>query len=130
MNPEYLRTYQASSLESLLQEKAKCLASILEDILRDIAGREELSQAVLSDLEVHASRVKSLLLQTELSVDHRRWPYTTTRRQALEKQLDTLKEEKRRERVQAWQDKQKLKEEFRRWWKQYQDQKQRTRLLQ
>lgn len=52
-------------MEGILHDKVRCLTSILEDIQQDIKGREELSRAVIGDLEAHTSEVKGLILQAE-----------------------------------------------------------------
>jgi hypothetical protein len=51
------------------------------------------------------------------------------RRSQLETQLDMLKQEKRKEQIQCWQDKEALKKEWRQWFKQYCDLVQRAKII-
>lgn len=116
------------SLEDLVHEKVGCLATILSDIQRDIKTRTQLSSLVLSHIDTYYCYLKSQLL------DLYRWPLATSRvidhrRFGIEKLLEALHREKRRELTECWQDIAKLRSEFRTWFKQYSDLVQRARLL-
>lgn len=119
---------EPDALENLLTEKVRCLADILADISRDITGRAKLSENVICRIYQHYFYVKYHLLILE------QWPIAGNRaieqrRSGLEKQLDALLQEKRAEQVKCWQDIGKLKEEARRWFKQYADLAERVRLV-
>ena len=111
---------EPDALEGLLTSKVRCLADILDDINSDIAGRLRLSRNVIYRIYQHYLYLKSKLMELYL------WPLSGNRaieqrRAGLEKQLDLLKQEKRAEQVQRWQDVSRLKSEFRKWLKEYRD---------
>lgn len=119
---------EPESLEGLLEEKVRCLSEILRKILQDIDRRNDLSVDIIYGIEQHYCHLKSKLLRLEF------WELGTNagvdaRRSSLERQLDALKQAKRQERVQCWQDISVLKKEFRTWLKQYRDLVQRARLI-
>jgi len=116
------------SLENILNEKVQCLSSILAQINHDITSRGGLSQNVIYRIYQHYLYLKTKLY--ELS----QWEFGSSRnveqrRSNLEKQLDTLKQEKRQEQVQCWQDIVSLKKELRNWFKQYCDLMQRVKIV-
>ncbi len=112
----------------MLGRKMDGLACILADIERDIEARNALSRDVIDRIYRHYLYVKEYLLRLY------DWPVNGVRaiemrRSALEKQLDALKQEKRKEQVECWKDTAKLKEEFRRWFKDYNDHAMRAEIM-
>jgi len=115
-------------LEGLLSEKIRSLRTILDQITLEIVERDNLSKNVINHIYQHYSYFKTRLL--ELYV----WPLSSNRaiefrRTTLEKQLDALKQEKRSEQVQSSQDIALLNSEFRKWFKQFSDITQRSKLV-
>jgi hypothetical protein len=122
------RNKEPDALENLLTEKVRCLSDILADVSKDIASRAKLSENIIYCIYQHYLYVKYHLLILE------RWPLDgiraiEQRRSTLEKQLDALLQEKRAEQVKCWQDVARLKEEGRKWCKQYRDLRERVRLI-
>ena len=125
--PQYLTLHeipggtQEDSLENLVQDKIKCLAKILEQIEQGIESRKTLSATLLDEIENQYCYVVTQLelLETAGNPQHLH----------LETKLDALEQEKRQERTMAWRDTENLKKEFRTWFKQYQDIKQRAKLI-
>lgn len=116
------------SLEGLLGAKVQCLSDILADIQHGIQGRKDLFENVIYRIYQHYCYLKGKLFEMyQWPINHSR--AIETRRSGVEKQLDTLKQEKRKEQVQCWQDIAGLKKEFRVWLKQYSDLAQRVRLI-
>lgn len=117
-----------SSIDSLLMEKVESLASILGDINEKITERHSVSANVSGLIDQHYLYVKFKLLE----MNH--WPLNGVkaielRRSNLEKQLDTLLNEQRREQVLCFQDIADLKREFWKWFKEYCDVAQRMRIV-
>ena len=121
-------TEQKDPLENLLQEKAQCLADILGQIDLDIKSRKELSLNVIYRIYQHYCYLKSNVLEL-YTWELGRNRGIEIRRVRLEKQLDSLKQEKRQEQVQCWQDIAQLKKEFRTWFKQHCDLVQRVKII-
>ncbi len=116
------------SLESILNEKVQCLSTVLAQISQDITSRGDLSQNVIYRIYQHYFYLKSKLYelcQWTFGVNRN----VESRRSKLEKQLDALKQEKRQEQVQCWQDIVSLKKELRNWFKQYCDLMQRVKIV-
>jgi len=116
------------SLENLLEEKVQCLSDILSQIKQDIQSRKALSLNVICRIYQHYCYLKSGLFELYL------WQLganrsVETRRFGLEKQLDSLKQEKRQEQVKCWQDIAGLKIEFRNWFEQNCDLVQRVKII-
>ena len=112
--------------DRLLEDKVNSLADILNQIQLDILKRQELSQSVINQVYDNYCSLRSKLFQLEF------WELGVNRgidirRGFFEKQLDSLKQEVRKEQVQCWSDVSKLKKEFRTWLKQYSDLVQRVR---
>ena len=119
---------EPDALEGLLTDKVRCLTDILHDIGRDIASRAKLRENVIYRIYQHYCYLKGKLFDLYTwRIDGIR--AVEQRRSALEKQLDTLKQEKRQEQVQCWQDIANLKVEFRKWFKQYGDLALRVRVM-
>ncbi|MDA2933461.1 hypothetical protein MYX82_03870 [Acidobacteria bacterium AH-259-D05] len=119
---------EPESLEKLLEEKVNCLTDILGQIEQEIQKRNDLSQNLIHQIYSHYCSVKSQLLGLsfwELGAN----PSIDSRRNALGKQLDVLKQEVWKEQTQWWLDVSNLKKEFRNWFKQYKDLMQRVRLV-
>lgn len=121
-------TDEPDALEELLTSKVRCLADILADIKADVRQRAELSESVIRQIYQHYLYVKYYVLKLE------QWPIGGSRaieqrRSGLEKQLDTLKQEKRQEQVKCSEDIAKLREEGRRWFKEYMNLGLRVRLV-
>ncbi|MDA2934255.1 hypothetical protein MYX82_07915 [Acidobacteria bacterium AH-259-D05] len=119
---------EPESLEKLLEEKLNSLSDILKQIEQEMQARNDLSKNIIFQIYEHYCLLKSKLLGLSFwelgsnsSVD--------SRRSALGKQLDALKQEVRKEQIQCWQDVSNLKKEFRNWFKQYRDLMQRVRLV-
>ncbi len=115
-------------IAGLVGARVESLATIVSDIQSELAKRSSLSRAVLDCIEEHYLYVKAKLLELE------RWPLSSDRaieqrRSKLEGTLDQLAQELRRERVQCWQDKSRLKSELWRWFKEYSDLAGRMRLI-
>jgi hypothetical protein len=109
-----------NALENMMGGKVQCLTTILRSIQTDIQQRTEISKDVIERIYVHYLYVNTKLLEiNETPIDSNR--ALETRRSGLEKQLDTLKLEKRQEQVKCWQDIFKLHQEHRNWYKQYCD---------
>ncbi|MDA2925106.1 hypothetical protein MYX65_10750 [Acidobacteria bacterium AH-259-L09] len=111
-----------------MEEKVRSLAENLEQIEKEIRKRQQLSKNLIYQIYEHYCLLKSKLLGLYF------WepganPSIEVRRSALEKQLDTLKQEVRKEQTQCWQDLSNLKKEFRNWFKQYCDLVQRVKLI-
>ena len=107
---------QAPAFVSLMQEKVRSLSSILADIEQEARHRQSVSADVIHRIYEHYTYLKAKLFELYI------FPITSnraleSRRSALEKQLDALKQEDRRERVLCWQDVAKLRREFRTWLK-------------
>lgn len=118
----------APGLEDFLEDKVEGLGSILNDIKKETTNRETLSKNVISLIYQHYLYVKSKLHELyHIAVGHSR--AIEGRRTALERQLDTFKEEARKERILCWQDIAALNKELRAWLKQYLDIEQRVRLI-
>ena len=113
----------SDGLEMLIQEKLKTLVDIILDIEIEIRKRGELSLQMIREIERHYSYVKSKIFALDWGAG------LENRRLTLEKQLDILHTEIRREQLQKWQDPQPLKQELRHWLKKYRDLKQRTQLI-
>lgn len=119
---------EAGSLEDLLADKVRALWNILGQIEREIQGRKDLSGDIIYRISQHYCYLKTKLYELDI------WPLGASRsienrRSGLEKQLDTLNQEQRREQVQRWQDIALLKKEFREWFKQYCDLVQRVKIV-
>lgn len=119
---------QAAAFTSLMQEKVRSLSSILADIEHEAGQRQSLSADIIQQIYEHYTYLKSKLFELYI------FPITgnralESRRSALEKQLDALKQEDRRERVLCWQDVAALRREFRTWFKQHADLVQRVKLV-
>lgn len=122
---------QGTSLEKFITDEVRCLTEILSQIENDIQRRRDLSSCVTHQIDERYRQVKSDLLLLAV------WKYgaslssaslsTEARRVALEKQLDMLLAEKRREEIQCWQDIEQLRKERRTWFKQYKDLLQRAK---
>lgn len=109
---------EGASLEALIEGKAISLGDILTDLRADVATRRALSQSILGDVREHSCLVASKLLQLK------DWKLGANalvegRRRSLETQLDVLRAEERRELVHCWNDVAALKQEFRKWFKEY-----------
>ncbi len=117
------RQERATDLEQLIQDKLRTLVEIILDIEIEVRKRGELSLELIRGIERHYSYVKSKIFALECD------PASESRRLTLEKQLDALHTEIRREQLQEWQDAQPLKRELRQWVKQYRDLKERTQLI-
>jgi hypothetical protein len=118
----------AGPLDRFLQGKVRSLTRILRDIGQDVAGRHALSEDVQAGIRRQYAYVKAKLFALD-GWGHGRNPGIDARRGALERELDSLNEAVRQERVQCWQDAAALKKEFRAWFKQYADLAQRMALL-
>ena len=116
----------SGSLEGLLEEKVACLAKILAQVQEEIVERGELSQRVIETIRRHYCVVSTAVREVEHVSQAEDGGQ---RRSMLSQQLDVLKAEERRERVSAWQDTAQLKSEFRRWFKDFSDLRQRAKLL-
>jgi hypothetical protein len=119
---------ETDSLEDLLISRVGVMEQILADIQTSIQSRQIVSREFLQAVEDHYGYVKSKLF------DLHAWPFPSApaideRRGALEKELGVLTQEKRREFITCWQDIVDLKREFRSWFKEYADLRQRARLL-
>lgn len=119
---------QEGSLEDLLSEKVRTLSSILCQIGSEIKSRETLSLKAIEDVDQHYCYLKTKLFEL-YSWEVGRSRDVEMRRSKLEKQLDTLRQEKRQEPTQCWRDVAPLRREFREWFKQYSDLVQRIRLV-
>lgn len=111
-----------------MQEKVSCFANILIQVNQDIQKRNGLSETVIKKIYEHYSYLKSKLFEMYL------WPVggnraIETRRSGLEQQLNDLNQQTREEKIKAWNDVAILKKEFRTWFKQYSDLKQRVKLV-
>lgn len=119
---------EGPGLGNLLEEKVRCLSEILGDIEVAIKARGDLFGNLVYRIYQHYCYIKTKLLhvyQWEISGNRA----IELRRSSLEKQLDGLKQEKRKEQVQCWQDIALLKKELRTWFKQYSDLVQRVKLV-
>ena len=117
-----------ATLEDLVLGKVRCLGQIMAEIDEDTRKRTSLSEDVIFRIYQHYLYIKAKLM--ELYV----WPFSgnraiESRRSALEKQLDALKQEKRKEQVECWKDIAKLRQEARTWFKQYVDLSLRARVV-
>ena len=117
-----------TSLDDILLERLACLGGILKGIDEEARQRANLSGNIIHLIYQHYCYLKSKLHWLKL------WPLSSdraieSRRSALEKQLDALKQEKRQEQVLCWQDAAALRKEFRMWLKQYSDLMQRVKLV-
>lgn len=119
---------QTDSLENILQEKVHCLSDILRQIVHDIKSRKDLSLNVIYRIYQHYCYLKSNLFEL-YTWELGRNRGIEIRRVRLEKQLGTLKQEKRQEQIHSWQDIALLKKEFRNWFKQYRDLVQRVKII-
>jgi len=122
------RKQPAGSLENILKEKVQCVSTILNQISHDIKGRKHLSQRIIYRIYQHYFYLKEKLFELyhwELGKSRS----VESRRSQLERQLDSLKQEKRQEQVKCWGDVEVLKKEFRNWFKQYSDLMQRVRIV-
>lgn len=118
----------SDSLGELLREKARCLTDILSQIRVDIESRRQLSTDVLDGISKHYCYLKTKLYELQTwAIGFNR--SVEGRRSKLEIQLDALNQESRREQVESWRDVAQLKEEFRKWFKQYRDLLQRVRII-
>lgn len=116
------------SLENILEEKVNCLSTILVQINHDITKRGDLSQNVINKIYEHYCYLKTKLFELY------QWRFGSnrnieSRRSKLEKQLDSLKQEKRQEQVQCFRDILLLGKESRNWFKQYCDLMQRVKII-
>lgn len=117
-----------NSLENLLHEKVRSLSDILAQIALETNNREELSLKVIDKIYRHYIYLKSKLFELygwEPGINKG----IEIRRSKLEKELNTLNQEKRQEDIQCWQDIALLKKEFRDWFKQYSDLLQRVKII-
>jgi len=119
---------RTGSIDSFLEKKIGGLTDILKQIERDIKSRNLLFQNLIHKIYRHYCYIKTKLFEMYI------WPIggnraIETRRSSIEKQLDALKQEKRSEQVQCWQDIAQLEKEFRIWFKQYCDLVQRVKLV-
>ncbi len=119
---------EQDSLETLLSDKLNSFRTILYDITSDIEKRKLLSKDIIYRIYQHYIYLKTHLMElyhveigSSFTFDFRR--------SSLEKQLDTLKHEKRKEQVTCSQDVAKLKKEFREWFKKYSDLLQRVKII-
>jgi hypothetical protein len=122
------RPTENDSLEDLLINRVGVMEQILTDIQRSIQSRRAVSREFLQALEDHYAYVKSKLF------DLHAWPFPSTpaideRRGALEKELDILTQEKRREWITCWQETVDLQKELRSWFREAADLRERARLL-
>lgn len=127
-NTPHNKDNKPGSLEDFLEDKVQCLTDIIEHIQQEIRSREQLSQNIIHQTYEHYCLLKSKLFGlyfwepgTNPSID--------SRKSILERQLDALKQEVRKEQVQCSQDVSILNKEFRTWLKQYCDLMQRVRLV-
>ena len=117
-----------ASLEDLLQEKVHSLSDILAQIQKDIQSRSALFENIVYRIYQHYCYLKGKLFELYIfPINGNR--AIEGRRSNLEKQLDALLQEKRKEQVQCWQDIAALKKEFRVWFKQHRDLTQRVKLV-
>lgn len=119
---------KTASLEDLLASKVQSLSAILAHVQKSIVHRKALSERVLAQIDQHYLYLKTKLFEVDS------WPVggvraIEQRRGSLEKQLDTLNQEGRKEQVQCWQDTANLETELRRWFKEYADLAGRVRLV-
>lgn len=122
------RDEKGLSLEDLLQDKVRSLSHILKEIQGDIKSRATLFENIVYRIYQHYCYLKAKLFELYIfPINGNR--AIEGRRGSLEKQLDSLKQEKRKEQVQCWQDIVALKKEFRTWLKQYKDLASRVRLV-
>lgn len=112
----------------MLTSKVRTLSEILLQIEDDQRSRTLLSSLVLSHLQVHYTYLRSKLLELyEWAFGRNRT--VDARRSSLEEALDALNQERRRERIQCWNDVAELRREWRTWFKQHADVDQRVKLL-
>jgi hypothetical protein len=115
------------SLETFIAEKAEGLAKIVAQMHVEKHERVVLSELVIRGIYVQYLYIRKKLLEV-LTVGV--FARADVRRLGeLESQLDELRAEIRRERVQCWQDIATLNRDFRKWAKQYADTMQRVRLV-
>ena len=116
------------SLENILKEKVQCISDILTQINQDVKSRGHLSYNIIYRIYEHYCYLKSKIFELhhwELGSSRS----VESRRSSLEKQLDSLKQEKRQEQVQCFKDIMLLKTEHRTWFKQYCDVMQRAKII-
>jgi hypothetical protein len=110
----------SDALGDIMKGKVAGLAEIVGDISRDIDGRGVLSRYILGAIYGHYIYLSSKLAElTIFAMGSNR--IVEQRRSGLERQIDTLKQEARAERLKRWQDVAALKTELRTWLKQYRD---------
>lgn len=117
-----------NSIGRLFADKVSCLVDILASIDSDASARLKLSASVLVEIERQYCYLKTKLYELDtwgLGVNRN----VDSRRSKLEMQLDKLNQETRQERVQAWQNVEDLRKEWRIWFKQYCDLVQRLRIV-
>ncbi len=119
---------EQDSLETLLSDKLNSFKTILTDITSDIQKRKLLSEDIIYRIYQHYIYLKTHLMELYTVQIGSSFTFDF-RRSSLEKQLDTLKHEKRAEQVICSQDIAKLKKEFREWFKKYSDLLQRVKII-
>ncbi|MFZ0429322.1 MAG: hypothetical protein WAO20_14475 [Acidobacteriota bacterium] len=117
----------SEGLEGFLESRVRAVARILDDIETDASNRQHLSDEVLAAIEDEAGALRSAVRTLEAALLHDAGFHPL--RQGLERRLEQLGAEARRERVTRWQDLAALKRELRQWLREYEKALERTRLL-
>jgi len=119
---------EQGSLENLLSDKLNSFRTILTDVTSDIDKRRALSEDIINRIYQHYIYIKTNLMELYTVQIGSSFTFDF-RRSSLEKQLDSLKHEKRAEQITCSQDIAKLKIEFRQWFKKYSDLLQRIKII-
>ena len=116
-------------IEQLVSSRLRALGGSIDQVVEEIEGREKLGEEVLLSIDLQMSRLKEPLYQvapfgsSPLSVGDPR------RRSAIEKCLFTLECERRKEELGTWKDVSGLKRELREIVREYEEERDRARVI-
>jgi len=117
-------------LDDLLTGRLRTLGQSIDQILEEVESRQRLGERIIESIDRQMCMLKEPLYMTAPF-----GPSTVTvgdprRRTAIEKELASLETEKRHEEVGTWKDVAGLKRELRELWRDYDSEKQRSRVMQ
>lgn len=122
-------TSNSDPLEQLVSSRLRALGRSIDQVVEEIEGREKLGEGVLLSIDLQMSRLKEPLYQvapfgsSPLTVGDPR------RRSAIEKCLFTLECERRKEELGTWKDVSGLKRELREIVREYEEERDRAKVM-